>query len=199
MSSAIRLSALVLAAALLSRPVHADEIPAAPSAAAAPSQAGTWFGTARQHIMDTWEKGGYDLYVPFYTYHMPYAYTPELLRSYNDVPAGGGIGKGRYNESGNWEGMAALEFADSHGRPQYQAVYLWIPTWHLLADKNFRVGAGLAGGIVARSDIDHYTPFPGGLPVGSIGYRFFDLQATFVPGLKNDGNVMFFWAKFSFY
>jgi palmitoyl transferase len=196
MSSAFKLPALVLVLAGLGQPAFADESPRAPSETVAQDQDSTW--SWWQHIKGTWAKGGYDLYVPFWTYHMPYAYTPALLRSYNDFPAGGGIGKGRYNSSGNWEGMVAMEFADSHGRPQYQAVFLWIPTWRPLFD-GFKIGAGLAGGIVARSDINRYTPFPGGLPVASIGYRDFDVQATFVPGFKDDGNVLFCWAKFSFY
>ena len=129
---------------------------------------------------------------------MPYAYTPALLRSYNDFPYGLGIGKGRYNKSGNWEGMFVLEFADSHSKPEYEGGYAWIATWHPFAN-NFRAGAGVAGFITARSDIYHYMPFPGGLPLGSIGYKNLDIQTTFMPGGKNDGNVLFSWIKLSFY
>jgi palmitoyl transferase len=199
MTSSLRLSALLVALAVLSRPAFAQETAQAPSGTAAKSpDSSTWLSSAGRHIKDTWQRGGLDLYVPLYTYHMPYAYTPELLHSYNDFPEGGGIGKGRFNASGNWEGMVAMEFADSHGRPEYLAAYLWIPTWHPL-DNGLRLGAGLAGGLTARSDIHRYTPFPGGLPVVSIGYRFLDIQATFVPGFKDDGNVLFCWAKLSFY
>ena len=162
------------------------------------SQKSTWYGTGWGHIKETWGQGGYELYVPFYTYHMPYAYTPALLRSYNDFPYGLGFGKGRYNKNGNWEGMFAMEFADSHSKPEYESGYAWIATWHPFSNK-FRMGAGAAGFITARSDIDHYMPFPGVLPLGSIGYLNLDIQTTFMPGGKNDGNVLFSWVKLSFY
>lgn len=148
---------------------------------------------------DTWRHGGPELYVPVYTFHLPFAYTPSLLRSYNDYPFGAGAGWGRYNERGNWEGFFGLEFADSHARPQYQAGYAWLATWRPFTE-NTRAGAGLTGFIMARSDIRRYTPFPGVLPMASLGYRMVDLQTTYVPGLgKNDGNVMLFWLKWSFH
>lgn len=169
-----------------------------PSTATGTVAVRSWYSAAWHHVETTARDGGWDVYVPFYTYHMPYAYTPALLRSYNDYPAGGGIGRGRYNESGNWEGLVAMEFADSHSKPEYLGAYAWLATWRPFSE-NSRVGAGLTGFITARSDIGHYTPIPGVLPVGSIGYRFLDIQASFLPGGKNDGNVLFCWAKFSFY
>jgi palmitoyl transferase len=191
---------------LLPAPVFADESTASP--AVNPDQnlsvsTGTiagrsWYSHAWRHVETTARDGGWDLYVPFYTYHMPYAYTQALLRSYNDYPAGGGLGRGRYNERGNWEGLVAMEFADSHSKPEYLGAYVWLATWRPFSE-NSRVGAGLTGFITARSDIGHYTPVPGVLPVASIGYRFLDLQASFLPGGKNDGNVLFCWAKLSFY
>ncbi len=162
------------------------------------SPPGTWYGAGWGHLKNIWAEGGYELYLPVYTFHMPYAYTRSLLRSYNDFPVGGGIGKGRFNESGNWEGVFAMEFADSHGRPEYEGGYAWIATWHPF-DNGFRAGAGYTAFITARSDIRRYTPFPGVLPLGSIGYRNLDPQCTFVPGGRNDGNVLFTWVKFAFY
>lgn len=139
----------------------------------------------------------WEVYVPLYTYHMPYAYSSGLRRTYNDLPLGGGLGKGRLDERGTWRGLFALEFADSHGRPQYNAGYAWVPTWRPF-DDDFRLGAGLAGLIVARSDIRRYTPFPGVLPLASAGYRGVAVQATFVPGARNNGNILFTWLKLSF-
>jgi palmitoyl transferase len=178
--------------AVFGRPAFADEI----AAPAEPSS--TWYGTAWRHVKDTARLGGPELYVPFYTYHMPYAYTAALLRSYNDFPAGAGVGLGRYNANGNWEGMFAMDFSDSHRKPEYVGGYGWIPTWRPYGE-NFRVGAGLTAFITARSDIGRYTPFPGILPIGSVGYGIFDVQTTFVPGGKNDGNVLFCWLKLSFH
>ena len=197
----IGFSALVVFFAVFSRSAYAGEIKeaaATSSGTATTSEQSVWYRTAWQHAEDTWRHGGWELYVPVYTFHLPFAYTPTLLRSYNDYPAGAGIGRGHYNASGNWEGIYAMEFADSHGHPEYHAGYGWIPTWRPFTE-NSRIGVGLTGFIMARSDIRRYTPFPGVLPLGSIGYRIVDIQAAYVPGGKNDGNVMLFWAKWSFY
>ena len=194
--SRVRLWAFVLATAALGRSAFADSVAASTQTASA-SQS-SWSGSGWKHLQDIWELGGYELYAPVYTYHMPYAYTQELLRSYNDFPVGGGLGKGRYNERGNYEGLFALEFADSHSKPEYEGGYAWIATWHPFAS-DFRAGAGMIGFITARSDIRRYTPFPGVLPIASMGWWKLDVQATFIPGGKNNGNVLFSWVKLSFY
>lgn len=140
---------------------------------------------------------GWDLYVPIRTYHMPYAYSPALRRTYNDFPLGGGLGLGRFDGRGNYLGVFAMEFADSHSRPQYNAGLAWVPTWEPFGD-GLRFGAGVTGLVIARSDIRRYTPFPVALPLGSVGFGHLDLQATFIPGFKGDGNVLFSWVKLSF-
>jgi Antimicrobial peptide resistance and lipid A acylation protein PagP len=189
------IAALIGALAFLSSPSSAQVVSTAAAVAppAAPARGAVW-----KHLGDIVGKGGYELYLPVYTYHMPYAYTEKLLRSYNDNPYGAGLGKGRYNERGNWEGLYVMEFADSHGKPEYEGGYAWLATWHPF-DNRFRSGAGYTAFITARSDYSGYMPFPGVLPVGSVGYLNADLQCTFVPGMKNNGNVLFTWLKLSFY
>ena len=172
--------------------------PAISSGTPAASPPAASYGSAWKHVGDIWGKGGYELYLPVYTYHMPYAYTRTLLRSYNDFPYGAGLGKGRFNERGNWEGLFVMAFADSHDRAEYEGGYAWIAMWNPF-DNRFRAGAGFTGFITARSDYNRYMPFPGVLPLGSIGFLNADLQCTFVPGLKNNGNVLFTWLKLSFY
>ena len=203
----------------LGTPVRADEAPAssAPTDQESPqsvvvvgnptttspesSSSKSWYSsawdTAGEHLSDIWHKGDYEVYVPFWTYHMPFAYSPEKRAQFNSYPAGGGIGKGWFNQSGNWEGVFAMEFADSHGKPQYQIGYGWVPTWHPLDDQ-FRVGAGLTAFLFMRSDIGNYAPIPGILPVGSIGYGPVDVQVAYIPGGQGNGNVLFWWAKFAF-
>jgi len=155
------------------------------------------WNTAGKHLSDIWEKGDIELYVPFWSYHMPFAYSPEKRSGYTEYPRGGGLGKGWFNESGNWEGIYAMEYQDSHGFPQYQVGYGWIPTWKPLGDQ-FRVGAGVTAFIFFRQDIGHYAPIPGVLPVLSTGYGPFDVQLAYVPGGQGNGNVIFWWAKYAF-
>jgi len=189
--------AVVAALTFLSFPSSAQVVSTAPASVTPPAPSSRLDPVLRR-LKDIAVKGGWELYVPVYTYHMPYAYTETLLRSYNDNPYGAGIGRGRYNERGNWEGLYVMEFADSHGKPEYEGGYAWLATWHPWRN-DFRTGAGYTAFITARSDYSGYTPFPGVLPVGSIGYKNVDVQSTFVPGFKNNGNVLFTWVKFSFY
>lgn len=188
--------ALSAALTFLSFPSFAQVVSTAP--AVSPAEQPSRLDPVLRHLKDAATKGGWELYVPVHTYHMPYAYTQKLLDSYNDNPWGGGLGRGHYNEHGNWEGIFAMEFADSHGKPEYQGGYAWLATWHPF-ENNVRTGAGYTAFITARSDYWGYRPFPGVLPVASIGWKRVDLQSTFVPGLKNNGNVLFTWLKFSFY
>lgn len=68
-----------------------------------------WIGTNWDHAVtsvdDTWRDGDGDgdvgLCVPFWTHHMRFNDDQDLIDSYNEFPAGIGLGKGRYNASSN--------------------------------------------------------------------------------------------------
>lgn len=161
----------------------------------------SWYGkawdTAGKHLSDIWKKGDVELYVPFWSYHLPFAYSPSQRADYTEYPAGGGLGKGWYNESGNWEGIYLMEFRDSHAKPMYMGGYGWIPTWNPINEKS-RIGIGATVFMFMRSDINYYAPTPGILPVGTIGYGPVDVQVAYIPGGEGYGNVLFWWAKYSF-
>jgi hypothetical protein len=169
-------------------------IPVVPLSAGAEE---AWYEEARRRFSETWKEGQVEAYVPFLSWHMPFAYTSEQISSYNQSPKGFGLGKGRYNSSGNYEGMYAMVFQDSHGQPEYMIGYAWIPTWPI-RDTELKVGVGLVGFITARADIAHYTPFPGILPVASLSIASFSVQAAYVPGGSGNGNVLFAWTKWTF-
>ena len=156
-----------------------------------------WYDTAIQSVSKTWHEGVVEAYVPFLSYHMPFAYSAEKRSQYTENPLGFGLGKGRYNSSGNYEGLYAMVFQDSHGQPEYMLGYAWIPTWQI-ENTDIKVGAGVGGFLTARADIGHYTPFPGLLPVASLTISRFSLQAAYVPGGQGNGNVLFAWGKWSF-
>ncbi len=167
----------------------------------AASESQSWYGkawdTAGKHLSDLWNKGDIEVYVPFWTYHLPFAYSPSQRAGYTEYPAGGGLGKGWYNESGNWEGVYLMGFQDSHGKPMYMGGYGWIPTWNPINEKS-RIGVGLTAFMFMRSDINYYAPTPGILPMGTIGYGPIDVQVAYIPGGQGYGNVLFWWAKYSF-
>jgi lipid IVA palmitoyltransferase len=159
----------------------------------------SFFDNAKVHVNAIIDQGDWELYVPLYTYHMPYAYSPEKISQYTEIPLGIGLGKGHYNKNNNWEGIYGMAFKDSHGIYQYMAGYAWIPNWNLSSNGNWKIGAGATVFMMSRQDINNYIPFPGLLPVGSLSYKNASLQTAFVPGGDGFGNVLFTWAKWSFH
>jgi len=169
----------------------------APASAEGQSWYSKAWNTASKHLSDVWNKGDIEVYVPFWSYHLPFAYSPEKRSQYTEYPAGGGIGKGFYNESGNWEGIYLMEFQDSHGKPMYMGGYGWVPTWNPINEKS-RIGVGATVFMFMRSDINYYAPTPGILPMATMGYGPVDIQVAYIPGGEGYGNVLFWWAKYSF-
>ncbi|MCD8516402.1 MAG: lipid IV(A) palmitoyltransferase PagP [Burkholderiaceae bacterium] len=179
-------SVLTAAALLLTTPAMANTQDNEPG----------WFDTAWQNVNEIWDTGDTELYVPFLTYHMRWAYRDDLIQKYNEFPAGLGLGKARYNDKGNWESIYAMGFADSHNKPSFMVGYAWAPTWDLGND--FKAGVGLTGFLMTRTNEFNGFPFPGILPIASISYKQLAIQASYVPGGQNNGNVLFMWGKWTF-
>lgn len=168
-----------------------------PLALAACDETTSLVDRACKHVTDTWQQGGHDLYLPVYTYHIRSAHTQEELDSYREDTLGLGYGRSRYNESGNWEGLYGMAFEDSHSKLQYIAGYGYQWMWG--EQDSLHAGLGYTVFLTARSNISHYTPVPGILPIASINYRQASLNATFVPPYsKGNGNLYFFWARLGF-
>jgi len=187
--------ALVCASFFTFAAAQATNDPAVSTASEAPST--PWYSTVWTHVQDTWRQGDVEAYIPFLSYHLPFAYTAEKRAQYNEYPAGFGLGKGRYNKSGNWEGMYAMGFRDSHGDPSYMVGYGWVPTWNI-GKSEVKAGVGLTGFLMSRKDYMGGVPFPGVLPVASIGYKNLTAQAAYIPGGQGYGNVLFVWGKWTF-
>ena len=151
---------------------------------------------ACQHITDTWQQGGNDRYIPFHSYHLRSAYTEEKVDSFQEDAWGLGYGRSRYDESGNWDGLYAMAFPDSHGKlePILGYGHQWI--WGERA--GLHAGLGYTAFLTARADVDHYLPIPGILPIASVSYREASVNTAFVPGGSGYGNIFFFWTKFGF-
>jgi hypothetical protein len=167
-------------------------LPAQPALAADTALPG-WLDRVVDEVTTTAREGTPEFYLPMHTYHMRWAYTKEKIDSFQENTLGLGYGHGRFDEKGNWHGLYAMGFQDSHFKPEWLAGYGWKKYWRL--SENARFGLGYTAGFTTRSDIGSYTPAPIILPIGSIDYRETSLEAAYVPGGKGYGNILFFWLK----
>ncbi|HJW01778.1 MAG TPA: lipid IV(A) palmitoyltransferase PagP [Azospira sp.] len=166
------------------------------SAAAVAGEADSWLERAWSPVAEAYQKGNTEIYLPFRTYHLRSAYSREKIDSYQEHPPGFGLGRGFYNENGNYQGVYAMGFQDSHFRPQWMAGYVWRAIWR--PANEVKLGLGATAFLMARTDFGHYTPFPGVLPTASVSYKKLSLETTFIPGARGYGNVLFFWGKWEF-
>ncbi|STX40288.1 Rcp protein, confers resistance to cationic antimicrobial peptides and promotes intracellular infection [Legionella donaldsonii] len=148
-------------------------------------------------LKQIWTEGNNELYLTGYAWHNRYTYPPEKIKTYNELAWGGGLGKGLYDENGDWHGLYAFAFLDSHKNVEPVAGYAFLKVAHL--SDNMRVGAGVAALVTARPDLNKGIPFPGVLPWLSFNYRQATLSATYIPGMsKRNGNVLFLLGKWTF-
>ncbi|MEI7431279.1 MAG: lipid IV(A) palmitoyltransferase PagP, partial [Betaproteobacteria bacterium] len=152
-----------------------------------------WYKRLWAPVADSYDNGTLEFYLPFETYHLRSKYTAEKIATYQEKPKGFGVGRGHYDAKGNWEGVYALAFQDSHFMPMYFAGYGWKSIWRPAEDT--RLGLGYVAGLMSRTDILHYVPFPIALPVASVSYKNFSLEGTYIPGGRGFGNIFFLWAK----
>ncbi|MFZ4534707.1 lipid IV(A) palmitoyltransferase PagP [Propionivibrio sp.] len=154
----------------------------------------TWYQRIWDPVANAFNNGALEFYLPLETYHSRSTYSAEQIATYQEQPLGFGIGRGLYNEKGNWEGVYAMAFQDSHFKPSYTAGYGWKAIWRPAED--VRLGLGYLAGLMSREDIFSYVPFPIVVPLVSVAYKNFSLEGTYIPpGGQDAGNVLFIWAK----
>ena len=152
-----------------------------------------WFDRVRTELDDTWRLGTTEYYATFRTWHTPWAYTEEQNKQYQNWPPGFGVGRGHFDAKGNWHGLYAMGFQDSHFKPEWVVGYGWKTYWNPVGD--IKVGLGYTAGLTTREDVGHYTPIPIILPVVSADYGKLSVEGAYVPGGKGFGNVMLLWLK----
>jgi palmitoyl transferase len=155
-----------------------------------------WVMGVCQRVDQVWSQGSTDLYLTGYSWHNRYTYTPEKIRSFNELAFGAGLGKGLYDEDGDWHSLYAMAFLDSHSQIEPLAGYAFQKIARV-GDKT-RLGAGYTVFLTSRADILGHVPFPGVLPLVSAGYDKATLFATYIPGGQGNGNVLFMFGKYSF-
>lgn len=147
-------------------------------------------------LQQVWTEGETEGYFTGYAWHNRYTYSPEKIRTYNETAWGGGIGKGLFDEKGNWHGLYAITFLDSHRNVEPAAgyAYMWVNTLH----NQLKGGVGYSILVTARPDINNNIPFPGLLPWASLFYKKITIGATYIPGSSTNGNVLFILGKYTF-
>lgn len=156
----------------------------------------SFFKPICQRLHQVMYEGYSELYVSGYAWHNRYVYTPEKIRSYNEKAWGGGLGKGFFDEKGNWHGLFTYAFLDSHKNVEPVAgyAYLKVATLH----KELKAGIGYSVLITVRPDLNKGIPFPGALPWASVFYKRITLAATYIPGFNHNGNVLYLLGKYTF-
>ena len=158
---------------------------------------GDWWNTVKANVEETWTDGRISAYIPVNIWHNRLTYDKKKIKKYNEAPYGGGVGLYRYDEDGDWHALYAMGFKDSNYHLQTMFGYAYQHNWYLDEDKNWRFGAGYTLGLTQRVEYK-MIPLPLPLPVVSFGYKYFSVQAAYVPGFKNFGNVLFTWLKVDF-
>ena len=155
-----------------------------------------WYNNLKSNVSDAWSCGHYDAYAPFYAWHNRLTYDKEHLDKYNEEAWGFGLGKGIW-KGNEWHGLYAMAFKDSNFYLETIFGYAYQYHWDISDSGDWKVGAGYTLSLTQRHEYS-YIPVPLPLPVAGLTYKNVALQAAYVPGIKNDGNVLFTWLKFSF-
>ncbi|MDR1694270.1 MAG: lipid IV(A) palmitoyltransferase PagP [Lactobacillaceae bacterium] len=156
------------------------------------------WGKFKHNTSETWKNpDGYDVFVPFTMWHNRLTYDKEHLEKYNEEPWGIGFGMTRYDEDGDSHSLFAVGFKDSNFYAQTIAGYAYQKNWYFDNAENWLAGAGFILSLTQRHEYS-YIPVPLPLPAFSLGHKNFMVQMAYVPGIKNDGNVAFFWTKIEF-
>ena len=139
----------------------------------------------------------YDVYAPLHAWHNRYTYDHEHTSRYNEDSFGFGLGISHTLEDGDWSGLYAMGFEDSnyHLETFFGYGYQW--NWTFGDEDQWRAGIGYTMGLTQRHEYK-YIPVPLALPLFGVGYRGLNLQAAYVPGVHNNGNVLFIFARYQF-
>ena len=152
----------------------------------------SFFSHIEDTVSQTWQSPNMELYIPINTWHNRHYYSAEKIDSFNERPWGLGVGKYRYDEDGDWHGIYAMAFLDSHSDIEPIAGYGFQKVWH--ANENIRLGFGYTVGVTARASSD-YIPIPVLAPLFSVKYKQVALQSTYILGGNGYGNVLFTWLR----
>lgn len=155
-----------------------------------------FFNQVESNAVTAWKCGSMDVYLPFYAWHNRLFYDQHHIKKYNEEAWGFGLGRSIW-DGREWHGVYAMAFKDSNFYLETIAGYAYMYNWSIGGSDNWRIGAGYTIGLTQRHEYK-YIPVPIPLPIAGVSYKNLALQAAYVPGIKNDGNVLFTWLRMSF-
>jgi palmitoyl transferase len=169
-----------------------------PPGAAKGEDGASLLGILGQRITRAWESDKYDLYLPVNTWHNRFMYDQDYRkeREYNEQPWGLGIGRYFLDEDLDSHGLYVMGFADSNYQFQYIGGYVFVKNWSFDEKKEWSAGPGYTLSLTGRHEY-YYVPLPLPLPVVSVRYKKLAVQAAYVPGSRNDANVLFTWLRWN--
>jgi len=147
-----------------------------------------WFADAWEGSSRIYRDGQSELLLPIYSLHPAYAYPNRFDQNHYSL----GVGAARrvIDEKDNERLVYALAFSDSHYDFQAMAGYGWVARWPLFG--SVKGGLGYTVFMAVRSDAN-YIPFPGILPLASIGTDRVTFYGAWVPF----SDVFFLFARIS--
>ncbi|MHB8743836.1 MAG: lipid IV(A) palmitoyltransferase PagP [Sulfuricaulis sp.] len=151
-----------------------------------------------EEVRATWNRamtGSSELYVPIHTWHNRADYSAQKISQFNETPWGIGYGRGFRDDRQNWHGFYAMAFQDSHR--DIQPVVGYGRTWDFIDHSTgWDLGLGYTALVTARKDVyTYHLPFPGVLPLVSLGKNKVTFFATYVPWIDKHGGIAFFFGK----
>lgn len=144
-------------------------------------------------MKSAYDDGDIAIIVPINTWHNRLTYDEKHLARYNEKPYGLGISKW-LNDDERLYGIYGIVFSDSNYHTQ--TMFGYIHLYHL-NNNALKFSLGYTIGLTQRHEY-FYVPIPLPLPTFGINFKRFNIQAAYVPGGKNDGNVLFSWISWTF-
>lgn len=158
---------------------------------------GDYVDGLKHDVAQTYENGRWHAMIPLRVWHNRLTYDKEHIKKYNEEPWGFGAGLSFY-EGNDWHGLYAVAFKDSNSYMQTMFGYARLFNSALDDKEDWLAGYGYTLGLTQRHEYS-YIPVPLPLPMAGISYKKrISLNAAYVPGVKNDGNVLFTWLRVDF-
>lgn len=153
-----------------------------------------YLNTLKENVVKTYHSDQKSLMLPVLAWHNRLTYDKNHIDKYNEMPWGFGAALSYY-ENENWHGLYAMAFKDSNSYMETFFGYAYLKNTALDDKKDWRLGYGYTLGITQRHEYA-YIPVPLPLPIAAVSYKKASLNAAYVPGVKNDGNVLFCWLRY---